>query len=86
MDWLVFYTIFALTTSICVWLFFYIPLVKEASQRGVKNSFTASPVLSSVVYIVISTFIAPSLFIPLFSEHHGKLFRQALREEILKQD
>lgn len=86
MDWLIFYTVFALTTSICAWLFYYIPLVAEARQRGVSNTFTNSPVLSSIVYIVISSFIAPSLFIPLFSEQQGKLFREALRGEILKQD
>jgi hypothetical protein len=86
MDWLIIYLVFALTTSICAWLFYYMPVVIEAKRLGVNNSFTNSPVLSSMVYIVISSFIAPSLFIPLFSEHHGKLFRNALREEILKQD
>jgi hypothetical protein len=86
MDWIIIYLVFALTTSICAWLFYYLPISREALQKGVKNTFTNSPLLSSIVYIVISTFIAPMLFLPLFSETHGKQFRQALREEILKQD
>jgi len=86
MDWIIAYLVFALTTSICAWLFYYMPIITEAKKKAVNNTFTNSPVLSSVVYIVISAFIAPTIFIALFSERHAKLFRDALREEILKQD
>jgi len=86
MDWLVLYIIFALTTSLCAWLFYFMPAVKEAKHRGINNSFTNSTVLSSVVYIIISTFIAPTIFIALFSNQHSKQFYEALRQEILKQD
>lgn len=86
MDWLTLYLVFAITTGICCWLFFYVPVVNEARRLGVQNTFTRSPVISNVVYIVISILVAPSLFIPIFSEEKGKLFRQALRSEILKQD
>lgn len=86
MDWIIIYLVFALTTSICAWLFYYIPIIAEAKRKEIKNTFTNSPILSSVVYIVISTFIAPTIFIALFSERHAKLFRDALQEEMLKQD
>jgi hypothetical protein len=86
MDWLIIYVVFALTTSICAWLFYYIPAIREAKQRAIVNTFTNSPILSSIVYVVISTFIAPTIFLALFSDRHAKLFREALREEILKQD
>ena len=86
MDALTIYLVFALTTGICCWLFFYVPIAKEAKQIGIDNTFTRSPIISSITYICVSTLIAPSLFIPLFSQERGKLFRQALRSEILKQD
>jgi len=86
MDWLIIYLIFALTTSICAWLFYFIPAINEAKQRSINNTFTRSPVLSSIIYIVISSFIAPTIFIALFSSEHSKNFYRALREEILKQD
>jgi hypothetical protein len=86
MDWLIIYIVFALTTSICAWLFYYLPVMRIIKQRGIQNTFTNSPILSSVVYIVISTIIAPSVFLPLFSEAHGKMFRNALLEEMSKQD
>jgi len=86
MDWLIVYIVFALTTSICAWLFYYVPVVREAKNKGIINSFTKSPILSSIVYIVISTFIAPTIFLAIFSNEHSKHFYKALREEILKQD
>lgn len=86
MDWLIAYAVFAISTAICVWLFYYLPVVRAARASGVSNTFTDSPILSSIVYIVISIVIAPMLFVPLFSETKAILFRQALQEEIFKQD
>ena len=86
MDWLTLYLVFAITTGICCWLFFYVPIVHEARRLGIDNTFTRSPIISNITYICISILVAPSLFIPIFSEEKGKLFRQALRSELLKQD
>ena len=86
MDALTVYLVFAITTGICCWLFFYVPIVNEAKRLGINNTFTRSPVISNITYICISILVAPSLFIPIFSEEKGKLFRQALRSELLKQD
>jgi len=86
MDWLIIYLVFAISTSICAWLFYFMPLVKEAKQKNIINTFTNSPVLSSVVYIIISTLIAPTLFVALFSNQHSVKFYEALKQEILKQD
>ena len=86
MDALTLYLVFAVTTGICCWLFFYVPIVHEARRLGIDNTFTRSPVISSITYVCISILVAPSLFIPIFSEEKGQLFRKALRSEILKQD
>ena len=86
MDALTIYLVFAITTGICCWLFFYVPIVHEARRLGIDNTFTRSPVISSITYVCISILVAPSLFIPIFSEEKGELFRKALRSEILKQE
>jgi len=86
MDWLIIYLVFALATSICAWLFYYMPAVREAKQKNIDNSFTRSPILSSVIYIIISTVIAPTIFMAIFNTTQGKLFYEALRNEILKED
>ena len=86
MDALTLYLVFAVTTGICCWLFFYVPIVHEARRLNIDNTFTRSPIISSLTYIVLSILIAPSVFIPIFSEEKGRLFKQALRSEILKQD
>lgn len=86
MDPLSIYLVFALTTGICCWLFYYVPIVNEAKRSGISNTFTRSPIISSFTYIIISTLVAPSLIIPLFSQEKGEMFRKALEAEILKQD
>jgi hypothetical protein len=86
MDPLGIYLVFALTTGICCWLFYYVPIVNEAKRLGINNTFTKSPIISSFTYIIISTLVAPSLIVPLFSQEKGEMFRKALKAEILKQD
>jgi hypothetical protein len=86
MEALIIYTVFAITTGICSWLFYYRPVLQEARELRVDNSFTRSPILSSFVYMIISTLIAPMVFIPLFNPMQGMAFIAALRREMLKQD
>jgi len=84
MDWLTLYLVFAITTGICCWLFFYVPIVHEARRLGIGNTFTRSPVISSITYVCISILVAPSLFVPIFSEEKGQLFRQGVKVGNLK--
>lgn len=86
MEALIVYTVFAITTGICSWLFYYRPILQEAHELRVNNSFTRNPILSSFVYIVISTLIAPIVFIPLFNPIQSIAFIEALSREMLKQD
>lgn len=86
MEALIAYIVFAITTGICSWLFYYRPVLKEARELDINNSFTRSPILSSLVYTTISTLIAPIVFIPLFNPMQGMAFVTALRREMLKQD
>lgn len=85
MDWLIVYIIFAITTSICAWIFFYIPAIREAKKLNVVNSFTKNPVTSSLVYLILSVLIAPTIFIAIFDSQQSNLFYEALRKEILKE-
>jgi hypothetical protein len=86
MDFLIGYIVFALTTALCAWLFYYMPIVRLARANGISNTFTDNPILSTIVYIVISTVVAPGVFMALFSETKSKLFLNALKEEIFKAD
>lgn len=86
MEALIIYTVFAITTGICSWLFYYRPVLQEARELCVNNSFTRSPILSSFVYMTISMLIAPIVFIPLFNAMQSMAFVAALRREMLKQD
>lgn len=81
-----YYIIFALTTAIACWYEFYWPVMREAKELGIENVTTNNPVLSSVVYIMISTVIAPVLVVPFFSSKKSELFRQGLRKGIFEKD
>jgi len=77
-----YYIIFALTTGIACCYEFFWPTIKEAKERGIVNEFTEYPVMSSLIYICISTIIAPILLIPFLSTKKSELFRQGLRNSI----
>lgn len=81
-----YYIIFALATGIACWYEFYWPVMKEASNANIDNVTTRHPVLSSIVYIVISTIIAPVLIAPFLSTRKSEQFRQGLRKGIFEQD
>jgi hypothetical protein len=80
------YLLFAFSTSITACYLWYWPLLRKAKLENIKNSFTDNPILSSIIYIFVSAFIAPVLLMPLFSDEMAKKFELGLSKEILKQD
>jgi hypothetical protein len=81
-----YYVLFAFSTSITACYLWFWPLLAKAKEQNIKNSFTDSPVLSVVIYIIISAFIAPILIMPLISNSMAEKFERGLSKEILKQD
>jgi hypothetical protein len=86
MELIAYYLLFAFSTAITASIFFFSPLIREARQSNVENSFTQYPVLSTVVYIFISAIVAPMLVFPLLSDSVAKRFQDGLRREIMKAD
>jgi len=80
------YVLFAFSTSITACYLWFWPLLGKAREQNIKNSFTGSPILSSLIYIIISAFIAPILIMPLLSNSMAEKFERGLSKEILKQD
>jgi hypothetical protein len=60
--------------------------VQQAQQSEISNSFTRYPKTSTIVYIVVSTLVAPLLLPPMFSEQMAEKFSSGLAREILKPD
>lgn len=78
--------LFAFSTSITACYLWYWPLLQKARTQNIKNSFTGYPILSTLIYIFISAFIAPILVMPLLSSSMAEKFEHGLSKEILKQD
>ena len=78
--------LFAFSTSITACYLWFWPLLRKAKSQDIKNSFTDNPILSSLIYIFISAFIAPILLMPLLSNDMAEKFERGLSKEILKQE
>lgn len=86
MELIVYYLLFAFSTSITACIFFFSPLIREARQNNIENSFTQYALLSTVVYVCISAVVAPLLIFPLLSDSVATRFQDGLRREIMKPD
>jgi uncharacterized membrane protein YdjX (TVP38/TMEM64 family) len=86
MELISYYLLFALSTAIAACYLWFWPMVQQAKAQGIQNSFTEYPVLSTVVYVLISTIVAPLLVPPMLSETIAQRFQVGLHREIFKQD
>lgn len=81
-----YYVLFALSTSITACYLWFWPLLQKAKSQKITNSFTENPKLSTMIYIIISTVVAPILVLPLVSNTLAEKFELGLSKEILKQE
>ena len=86
MELISYYLLFALSTAIAGCYLWFWPMVQQAKAQGIQNSFTEYPKLSTVVYVLISTLVAPLLVPPMLSETIAQRFQAGLHREIFKQD
>ena len=86
MELISYYLLFALSTAIAACYLWFWPMVQQAKAAGIENSFTQYPKLSTVVYVLISTLVAPLLVPPMLSETIAQRFQAGLHREIFKQD
>ena len=84
MDWLITYLVFALATSICAWLFLYRPVYIDVCSLGVENTFTTSPLISALTFIVLTTITAPVVFTVLFNTQRSEDFKRGIFKEMAK--
>lgn len=84
MELIGYYALFAFSTSITACIFWFWPLVQQARQAGITNTFTQNPKTSTVIYVLISALVAPLLLPPMFSENMAQKFSSGLAREILK--
>ena len=86
MELIGYYLLFAFSTSITACIFWFWPLVQQARASGITNTFTQYPKTSTIIYVLVSTVVAPLLIAPMFSEQMAKRFSIGLAKEILKPD
>lgn len=86
MELIGYYLLFAFSIAIAACYLWFWPLVQQARAEDIQNSFTQYPVVSMIVYILVSAVAAPLLLPPMLSEAMAQRFQTGLRREIFKQD
>ena len=86
MELIGYYLLFAFSISISACYLWFWPLIQEAKNKGIENTFTKYPFLSAVIYTLICAITAPMLILPMFSEEMANHFRNGMNREILKSD
>lgn len=86
MELIGYYLLFAFSIAIAACYLWFWPLVQQARNKGVQNSFTQYPLISTVVYVLVSAIVAPLLLPPMLSEAMAQRFQIGLQREIFKQD
>ena len=86
MNWLIAYLAFSISTGLVCWWLFYRRALQEVAARNIKNVATKRPVLSGLVYILLSARIAPLLLAPIFSNTCACAFYESTLNELLKPD
>lgn len=81
-----YYLIFALTTSIMALIDVFLPTLNQARRDGIKNVLTENPKLSVVVYLVLTSIIAPLILLPLLVPSMNVRFRESLTATIRADD
>lgn len=80
------YLIFAITTAITAWWGFFKPLISEAKEAGISNTLVDAPIISGLVFIMISTLLAPFIISALIFPMQGELFKTGLQRVIQESD
>lgn len=86
MELIGYYALFAFSISISGCYFWFWPILSDAREMEIQNSFTQYPVLSTVVYIFVSAAVAPLLLFPMLNSAMALRFETGLRTEVLKPD
>jgi hypothetical protein len=86
MELIGYYVLFAFSIAITACYLWFWPLVQQACNSGVQNSFTQYPKISAIVYVLVSVTVAPLLLPPMLSETMAQRFQLGLKREIFKQD
>jgi ABC-type multidrug transport system permease subunit len=86
MDLIGYYLLFAFSTSITACYVWFWPILQQTKEKGVTNALTNAPILSIVVYVIVTALIAPVIVLPLLVPSMGEKFAIGLERELMKKD
>lgn len=79
------YFALAFSVALLLWLEHFWPAVQEARSKGIVNELTESRILASVVFIIITTILAPFVVMVVLSPMRAQYFKIGL-QRIIEED
>ena len=76
------YLLFALTTGITSCILFLAPAIHIARTLAIENTFTESPWVSYIIYIILTAFFAPFTVLPIFIPSFATRFELGIRRAV----
>lgn len=78
------YILLAITTGITSCLVFLAPAISTAKEMGLENSFTENTWLSYLIYICLTTVLAPFSVLPIFIPSFGQRFKIGIERAVFE--
>ena len=78
------YILFALTTGITSCILFLAPAINIARKLDIENTFTESTWTSYIIYIIITSIVAPFTVLPIFIPSFGKRFQNGIGRAVME--
>ena len=78
------YLLFALTTGIASCILFLAPAIAQAKFIGIQNTFTESTWTSYIIYIIITSIVAPFTVLPIFIPSFAQRFQNGIGRAVME--
>ena len=78
------YILFALTTGIASCILFLAPAIEQAKFIGIQNTFTESTWTSYIIYIIITSIVAPFTVLPIFIPSFAQRFQNGIGRAVME--
>lgn len=81
-----YYVLFCLTTSFAGLFIFYRPILNSACECEIENSLTRAPILSQGVFVIVSTLVAPAIFLAIIFPEIHRVFYESMESVVFDED
>lgn len=80
------YVIVAVATALVTLFFVFLPLLRQAREKGISNVLVDSPFIAGITYFCVTAILAPFVISVIFYRPHAEMFLIGLQRAIEQPD